>query len=77
MSNFKTNLAHVNFLLFTGQNDALVAPDDYKKLQEALPSSAKTILVNDYNHLDYMWAGDVNDKVNSIVKDFLKNMQII
>lgn len=73
---FKDTLAHVNILLFTGQNDALVAPDDFKILQAALPSTAKVVQVEDYNHLDYMWAADVNSNVNSIVLDFLQNLQL-
>lgn len=58
--NFKTNLAGVNMLLFAGGNDALVAPDDYAKLLKILPANVKSKVIPDYNHLDYMWAADVN-----------------
>ena len=75
IESFKTNLAHVSILLFSGMNDALVTSADLKTLQNALPTNSKTVLVDDYNHLDYMWAADVNDKVNGIVKDFLKNLE--
>jgi len=41
---------------------------------KALPDNTKTTIVNDYNHLDYMWAADVNEKVNNQVIQFLKNL---
>lgn len=37
--------------------------------------SAKVVSVADYNHLDYMWAADVNEKVNKQVIEFIKNLQ--
>lgn len=62
-------------LLFTGENDALVASGDLAELRAALPINAKVVTVKDYNHLDYMWAADVNEKVNNQVIEFVKNLQ--
>jgi hypothetical protein len=42
---FKTNLAHVNILLFAGGNDALVASADYKKLLNLLPGNVKSKVI--------------------------------
>jgi hypothetical protein len=72
--NFKTNLAHVNMLLFAGGNDALVAPSDYAKLLGLLPGNVKSKVIADYNHLDYMWSADVNEYVNDDVRAFLKSL---
>jgi hypothetical protein len=73
--NFKTNLASVNILLFAGGNDALVAPTDYAKLLKILPANVKSKVIPDYNHLDYMWAADVNEYVNDDIRAFLKSLQ--
>lgn len=59
-ASFKTTLANVPMILFAGGNDALVASADYAKLLGLLPSSVKSKVVADYNHLDYMWSADVN-----------------
>lgn len=75
LSGFKTNLAHVPILLVAGANDALVQPSDYQKLLKLLPASAKSKIIGDYNHLDYMWAADVNQYVNEDVKQFLASLQ--
>jgi pimeloyl-ACP methyl ester carboxylesterase len=62
-------------LLFAGGNDVLVAPNDYSKLLNLLPGNVKSKVIEDYNHLDYMWAADVNEYVNDDVRAFLKNLQ--
>jgi len=74
LRSFKTNLANVNMLLFTGSNDALVAPSDLAQLRAYLPVNAKVVTIADYNHLDYMWAADVNEKVNNQVLEFIKGL---
>ena len=62
-------------LLIAGANDALVQPSDYAKLIDLLPPSAKSKVIADYNHLDYMWAADSNEYVNKDVIDFIKTLQ--
>jgi hypothetical protein len=47
-------------MLFVGGNDALVQPSDYSRLINLLPSNVKSKSIEDYNHLDYMWAADIN-----------------
>lgn len=74
-ANFKTNLAHVNMLLFAGGNDALVVPTDYAKLLNILPANVKSKVVADYNHLDYMWSADVNQYINEDVRQFLSSLE--
>ncbi|CDW75411.1 lysosomal acid lipase cholesteryl ester hydrolase-like [Stylonychia lemnae] len=73
LASLKTTLAHVQILLVAGSDDALVASGDLKILQAALPDNTKTVAVDDYNHLDYMWSADVNSKVNSQVFQFLNS----
>ena len=74
MASFKTSLAGVKIFLINGQNDDLVAPKDFKKLIAVMHSSAKVKTVEDYNHLDYMWAQDVNELVNADVLEFLASL---
>lgn len=72
--NFKTLLANVKMLLFVGGNDALVQPSDYSRLLKLLPGNVKSKSIVDYNHLDYMWAGDINSYVNDDVREFLASI---
>ena len=74
LASLKTNLANTKILLFTGENDVLVNSKDLKTLISNLPSDMKSIQVVDYNHLDYMWADDVNDNINGYVMDFLASL---
>ena len=62
-------------LLFAGSNDVLVESADYAKLLRILPANVKSKTVPDYNHLDYMWAQDVNQYVNDDIRDFLRSLQ--
>lgn len=73
LESLRTNLANVQLLLITGENDALVADSDFALLTSALPINSKTVRVYDYNHCDYMWAADVHEFVNPHVLDFIKN----
>jgi len=72
---FKTNLANVPMFLIVGENDAVVQPADFAKLIDLMPPSAKSKVIADYNHLDYMWAADSNEYVNKDVIDFIKTLQ--
>lgn len=74
ISNFKSQLGGVRIFLINGKNDVLVAPDDYKRLVSVMPQNAKFKTLEDYNHLDYMWASDVNEFINADVKDFLLSL---
>ena len=73
-SNFNTLLSNVKMLPFVGGNDALVQPADYSRLLNLLPANVKSKKVDDYNHLDYMWAADVNQYVNNDVREFLASL---
>ena len=61
-------------LLFVGANDALVQPSDYSRLLNLLPGNVKSKSIEDYNHLDYMWASDINSYVNNDVREFLASI---
>jgi pimeloyl-ACP methyl ester carboxylesterase len=67
-------LASVPTLLFVGGNDALVQPADFQRLLALLPASVKSKNIDDYNHLDYMWAEDINKYVNDDVRAFLASL---
>lgn len=70
----KKNLANTRILLFTGENDVLVNSKDLKMLVDNLPAGTKSVEVLDYDHLDYMWAYDINANINDIVMDFLASL---
>lgn len=56
-------LANTKLALFVGANDALSQPEDFAMLKNLLPAGETTVFpIDDYNHLDYMWAQDT-DKV--------------
>jgi hypothetical protein len=61
-------------MLFVGSNDALVAPKDFSILKGSLPEICKIVDINDYNHLDYMWAADANQYVNKEVFSFFQTL---
>jgi lysosomal acid lipase/cholesteryl ester hydrolase len=67
------NLANTDILLLSGTKDAFSQPEDVEILKSFLPKDKTThIVIEDYNHLDYMWAKDVDKNVNGHVYDFLK-----
>lgn len=60
-SGLLTSLANTKIALFVGKNDALAQPLDFQRLLGVLPSNnVKSWVINDYNHLDYMWAKDAD-----------------
>ncbi len=71
MSHFSTKMADIDFLLIVGAKDALVNPKDFEKLKLVLPPNYFVKNIDDYNHLDYMWAKDVNEYVNNDIRTFL------
>ena len=69
------SLKDTKVALFAGEFDALVHPKDFKLLQDALKGvDVTTFKVGDYNHLDYMWASDVSEKVNKDMLDFIHSL---
>jgi hypothetical protein len=84
-SKLKESLANTHIQLFVGSNDALVysgqdkhrkgVPSDFDTLMSLLPDHTVPVHIEDYNHLDYMWAKDANEFVNTPALDFLKSIQ--
>lgn len=73
MDSFKARLANVPMMLFIGNNDVLVAPKDFEYLKAVIPLESTTIkYIEDYNHLDYMWARDANEYINNDVLSFFE-----
>jgi len=67
------NLANTEFLLLSGTKDAFSQPEDVEILKSLLPNDKiNHVVIDDYNHLDYMWAKDVDKNVNGHVYDFFK-----
>ena len=64
-----------NIYLFAAKYDALVSEQDFGRLLDLLPTEKVTARkIGDYNHLDYIWADDVNLHVNDIVNQYLKSI---
>lgn len=61
-------------LLFFGDNDSLISEDNIMRLLRVLPRDAEVVEIEDYNHVDYMWAEDCNKYVNDYVIDFLERL---
>ena len=60
-SKLKKNLADTKIHLFVGSIDAFSQPGDVSRLVDSLPSeNVEVTAITDYNHLDYMWARDVD-----------------
>jgi len=67
----KTTTAPVVF--FSGVNDWLADPQDVAWLSAQLPNLRQHIVVEPFNHLDFLWAIDVDRYVNNIILDILTN----
>lgn len=72
VSKLVTNLNSTELLLVDGANDAFSEPADCAMLEKLLPQHQLSVLrLDDYNHLDYMWADDSDKLVNPHVFDFM------
>lgn len=73
MQDLRKNLAQIDeLLMFVGSRDALFKLD-LDQIRVILPQdNTKWVLVDDYNHGDYMWASDAHIHVNQPILDFVK-----
>lgn len=63
-------------LLFYGTSDSLLSEKAFSKLLRVLPRDTEVVEVEDYNHVDYMWAEDCNKYINNYAVDFLEKLFI-
>ena len=75
VDDFPTQLAGVPMMFFAGYNDYFAQDDDFNKVLSHMPSSTQVVRVEDYNHLDYMWAADANGYVNSLAVQFILGLE--
>ena len=60
-------------LLVTGENDYMLSEENIEKLMDVLPEKGvKHVRIEDYNHIDYMWASDVDTMINPYILEFLR-----
>jgi len=71
ISSFDFRLRNVPCLLFVGDNDVLVEDKDFQQLMQAMPAQTEVVRLNDYHHLDYMWAIDASNLIYDKVHDFV------
>lgn len=64
---------NVKKFLFVGTKDYLANLIDFERLKESLNKEELNIYyVEDYNHLDYLWAVDAREKIyDTIVKEMI------
>ena len=74
LKSLENRLADTKIQLYIGSTDALVSKNDLTKLLDALPANIEAFHVDDYNHLDYMWAKDANSKIYNQVKTFMAKL---
>ena len=63
----KANLAALDEIFFiVGSEDALSVKPDIERLIPLLPEDkfSELVTIDDYNHLDILWAKDVDKQVN-------------
>jgi len=70
--NLATTTAPVT--VFWGLNDWLAVPEDVEWLTSQLPNLRQSFLVDQFNHLDFLWAIEVDRYVNSRILDILANL---
>ena len=54
----KKRLSNTKLLLIRGINDFAVSEEDFSQLVEYLPADASIRNIDDYNHVDVLWAKD-------------------
>ncbi|KAL1114775.1 hypothetical protein AAG570_007599, partial [Ranatra chinensis] len=70
---YDLNLVTTPVYLHYSQEDYLARPKDVERLAKVLPaSSAYEVPYKQFNHVDYMWATDVNELLYSTVLKILK-----
>lgn len=74
VGHLKNTLGDVDILLFTGDRDYLITEENLQRMLNVLPDHVNHISIEDYNHVDYMWAKDADYYVNSEIRSFLKQL---
>ena len=59
--------------LVTGTRDTVVTPKDFNRLAELLDNDFEHIELEDYSHIDLIWARDVAEKIFGPATEFLNN----
>ena len=81
-------LANVPMSLYYGSEDAMIPEGNFERMRvKVLPNASQSIgalvekkpvveihKIHDYNHVDYMWAADASDLVNTPIRDFIKRV---
>lgn len=62
----------VETILFWSNHDALADPIDVQMLLPRL-KHVRSFRIDDYSHLDFVWALDAKDKVYSKILQLMKN----
>lgn len=68
LKSFKERMRGLKMMIVVGNNDSLVNTKDLQMLLDNLPETVQLHFIEDYNHIDYMWARDSNTYVNDRVR---------
>lgn len=66
------NRVRVPVTIYYGSTDALTTPTDVLRTANELPNVRDKILIDGYNHGDFLWAGDAHSLVYQSVKNSLE-----
>ena len=70
---YKVDKIKTELVLFSGGNDSLADPTDVAWLASQLKSVAKHVIIPEYNHLDFIWGKDANQKVYEKIMKMARN----
>ncbi|XP_065225607.1 gastric triacylglycerol lipase-like [Planococcus citri] len=72
---YNINKINVPVRLYSGENDLLSNPIDTKLLYQKLakPLGLKRINYDKFNHVDFLWANDINQLLNDEIIEFINN----
>ena len=73
LEKLKNALENINILLIQGTADNLVSPPDFEITKSFMPSTAKYGSLNDYNHMDMLWANDAHLEMHPLILNFTRD----
>ncbi len=72
---YDITLVKVPVALYWGQNDWLADPDDVQHLRKNLPNIVDDLNIEIYDHLDFIWALDVKEKLYDRMMKLMLNYE--
>jgi lysosomal acid lipase/cholesteryl ester hydrolase len=71
----KLKLVDIPMFMFRGEKDTIIAKEDMEKLSDLL-SDSKYKEIEDYSHIDYVWASNADEKIYNYILEFFREQGI-